>query len=79
MVKNWQLSKNKNLEIQIELGSDLAEWFVLCLETRTEQDHPGVVFRFELLKKLYFSIIFYDSRHYEEIYNGNKSQSNTGC
>ena len=84
MVKNWQLSKNKNLELQIESGSDFADYFVFCLESRSHQDHPGFVFRFEIFRQFYFCLTFYDSRHWESIEADNgdiqhKQSNDSGC
>jgi len=83
MVKNWELSKNKNLELQIDTSGDLAEYFVFCLESRSYQDHPGFVFRFEIFKQFYFCLTYYDKRHWETIEEEHENrinvQSDDGC
>ncbi len=61
------LTENKHLEIQLIVKDILcSEWFVFNLETRSNCDHKGITFRFELLKKLYLGIQFYDIRHKDE-------------
>ena len=59
-----QLTTNKGLEIQLTFG-ELANWFVIALESRSKCDHAGVEFRIELLRVFYFHINFYDFRHWD--------------
>ena len=65
---NIQITKNKVLELQFSLDGSRPnfhiEWLVVCLATRSRQDHKGISFTLELLTVFYFCINFYDIRHY---------------
>jgi len=68
-----QISQFKNFELDFYLGisNPLAEWINLNIGTKTFCDHPKVFFEFSCLRVIYFNVTFYDSRHYEEIYEKN--------
>jgi hypothetical protein len=59
-----QITLHKGIEIQLTLN-DLANWFVISLQSHSKCDHAGVEFRIELLKLVYFHISFYDFRHWD--------------
>ena len=58
------VSKQKAIELQLEIGKNRSEWFRFCLQTRSKQDHAGLYFEIELLTVFYFHFWFYDTRHW---------------
>ena len=58
------VSYYKAIEVQLNLGKNVSEWFKFSLETRSRQDHAGVYFTIELLQSFYFHVQFYDTRHW---------------
>ena len=66
LVKNINLSKNKSIEIQLDLFPN-DETTIFSCEFRINQktDHAGVGFFFELYKLFYFHIQLYDKRHWD--------------
>ena len=64
--KNINLSKNKSIEIQLDLFPN-DETTIFSCEFRINQktDHAGVGFFLELYKLFYFHIQFYDKRHWD--------------
>ena len=65
LVKNIRLSKNKSIEIQLDLLPQ-DDTTILKYEFRISQktDHAGIGFFFELYKLFYFHVQFYDHRHW---------------
>ena len=63
--KYWSITKNKSLEIQLDIGK--AEWdlFRFVFECRRKGDHAGVNFSIELFERFYFGITFSDNRHWD--------------
>jgi len=67
--RNFRLSRNKNIEFQIEFSwicYNLAdEWFRFGIETKSKQDHGGLYFDFCLMKIFAIMIAYYDQRHWD--------------
>lgn len=65
--KDIPLTKNKSLEIQLELFSSLSKdtIFEFNLNWTLKQDHAGPRFQLTIFRILYFHIIIYDHRHYD--------------
>ena len=64
--KNINLSKNKNIEIQLDLfPQDDVTIFNCKFRINQKTDHAGVGFFLELYKLFYFHIQFYDHRHWD--------------
>lgn len=61
--KDWWLSTNKALEIQLDLDK-VDSLFRIRLDIRRKGDYAGIDFELELFEKLYFGINFYDCRHW---------------
>ena len=61
-----KLSSNKGLEIQLTFQWNFADWFEISLKTRNRCDHAGTRFTINLLKFLYFHILVYDFRHWDD-------------
>ena len=61
----FNIGKYKVIEVQTAYEKDFADWFGISIETRTRQDHPGVYFTFEFLRRIYFHVWIYDGRHWD--------------
>lgn len=66
LVKNIRLTKNKSIEIQLDLFP-MDNISILKCEFRINQktDHAGIGLFLEIYKLVYFHIQFYDHRHWE--------------
>jgi hypothetical protein len=66
LCKNINLSKNKSIEVQLDLFPQDGVTIFNC-EFRINQkvDHAGVGLFIELYKLFYFHIQFYDHRHWD--------------
>lgn len=66
LVKNFCLSENKGLEIQLDIFPEDDSTIFQC-ETRIDQktDHAGAGFFLYIYKTVYFHIQIYDKRHWD--------------
>jgi len=64
--KNINLSKNKSIEVQLDLfPTDDATVFKCEFRANQKVDHAGIGFFLELYKSFYFHIQLYDHRHWD--------------
>jgi len=66
--KYWKLSKHKSLELEFDWFEPDREWgmFGFSISLRRKGDHAGILVYLELFEKIFFSIEFYDSRHWDD-------------
>jgi hypothetical protein len=65
-VKNFKLSKNKYLEIQLDLLPPYdCELFDITIKHSLKGDHAGFQFSIYCFKTFYFHIMIYDHRHWD--------------
>jgi hypothetical protein len=65
--KTFSLSKNKSLEIQLDLfDKDLStSYFEFMLTWTRKCDHAGPSFLFSIFRTVFFNIQIYDNRHWD--------------
>ena len=64
--KNIKLSKNKSIEIQLDLfPTDDSTIFQCEFRVNQKTDHAGIGLFLKIYKFVYFHIQFYDHRHWD--------------
>ena len=66
-LKNFKLTKNKSLEIQLNLlPDDDYQLFNVNINHTLKGDHAGFEFRIESFKVFCFYFLIYDTRHWDD-------------
>lgn len=65
MVKFGRITKNKSWEVQVELPSELPDWFDFQVQLSSKCDHAGFRIKIELLKLFFFEFAICDNRHWD--------------
>jgi hypothetical protein len=64
MTKDFTISKNKSIEFQLEFLNDWTSILGINIDYTTKCDHAGASFELNILKMIYFNVVFYDHRHW---------------